>query len=330
MYPFNRSRRDLLQSAFAAVAIAAAGMPLSASAQEKKLLIGYWPIAAGLPFFAALNEGMFKAEGVNVEPVRFAGPNQAVEALIAGRIDGCANGVAITALALADALSPGMLKLVCLNFANEKYVLDQMIVPVASSIKSIKELSGKKVACGPGINNITLAKTILERSGNTNFQVVELPIGQLIPALASGQVDAAYVLEPSAVIGRLQGVTRSLGAGVVSRYALGDPNIAWIGGAAALSAKTIKDKTELVPKFLKAYGAGVDYVRKNGLQANKHLAGYTALEGNVAQEVPISGFIAHSEVKSSDIMAIQKLFDLFTERKVFDKQINAAQLLYKA
>jgi NitT/TauT family transport system substrate-binding protein len=186
------------------------------------------------------------------------------------------------------------------------------------------------VACGPGINNITLAKTILERSGNTNFQVVELPIGQLIPALASGQVDAAYVLEPSAVIGRLQGVTRSLGAGVVSRYALGDPNIAWIGGAAALSAKTIKDKTELVPKFLKAYGAGVDYVRKNGLQANKHLAGYTALEGNVAQEVPISGFIAHSEVKSSDIMAIQKLFDLFTERKVFDKQINAAQLLYKA
>jgi NitT/TauT family transport system substrate-binding protein len=320
----------MLKSTLAAAVVAATGIAPGAAAQEKKLLIGYWPIAAGLPFFSALNEGMFKSAGVNVEAVRFAGPNQVVEALIAGRIDGCANGVAITALALANALSPGLLKLVCLNFADEKYVLDQVIVPAGSSIKSIKQLSGKKVACGPGINNITLAKTIMERSGNTNVQVVELPIGQLIPALAAGQVDAAYVLEPTAVIGRLQGFTRSLGAGVVSRYALGDPNIPWIGGAAALSATALKEKAALVPGFLKGYDAGVDYVRKNGLQANKHLTGYTALEGAVAKEVPVSGFITHKEVQGKDVAAMQKLFDLFTERKVIDKPVNAAQLLYKA
>jgi NitT/TauT family transport system substrate-binding protein len=330
MSDFNRTRRTMLKSTFAAAAVAATSIAPGAAAQEKKLLIGYWPIAAGLPFYSALNEGMFKSAGVNVEAVRFAGPNQVVEALIAGRIDGCANGVAITALALADALSPGLLKLVCLNFADEKYVLDQVIVPAGSSIKSIKELSGKKVACGPGINNITLAKTIMERSGNTNVQVVELPIGQLIPALAAGQVDAAYVLEPTAVIGRIQGFTRSLGAGVVSRYALGDPNIPWIGGAAALSATALKEKAALVPGFLKGYDAGVDYVRKNGLQANKHLTGYTALEGAIAKEVPVSGFITHKEVQGKDIAAVQKLFDLFTERKVIDKPVNAAQLLYKA
>jgi NitT/TauT family transport system substrate-binding protein len=330
MSDFNRTRRTMLKSTFAAAAVAATGIAPGAAAQEKKLLIGYWPIAAGLPFYSALNEGMFKSAGVNVEAVRFAGPNQVVEALIAGRIDGCANGVAITALALADALSPGLLKLVCLNFADEKYVLDQVIVPAGSSIKSIKELSGKKVACGPGINNITLAKTIMERSGNTNVQVVELPIGQLIPALAAGQVDAAYVLEPTAVIGRIQGFTRSLGAGVVSRYALGDPNIPWIGGAAALSATALKEKAALVPGFLKGYDAGVDYVRKNGLQANKHLTGYTALEGAIAKEVPVSGFITHKEVQGKDVAAVQKLFDLFTERKVIDKPVNAAQLLYKA
>lgn len=331
MQAFKQQRRKFIRAAGAAAAsIATIGFPAIASGQDKKLVIGYWPISAGLPFYAAVNEGYFKAAGVNVEVARYPGPNQVVEAIIAGRVDGCANGVAITALALADQLSPGLLKLVVLNFANEKYVLDHVIVPAGSPIKSVRELSGKRIGCGPGINNVTLAKTILEKAGNTNFQVTELPQNQLVPSLAAGQLDAAYVLEPAAVIGRQQGLTRSLGAGVVSRFALGDPNTPWIGGAAALSSTALKEKAALVPGYLKAYANGVDYVRKNGLAANKHLAGYTALEGDVVKEVPVSGFILHNEVKPSDVAAVQTLFDLFTQRKVIEKQVSAAGLMYKA
>ena len=68
-------------------------------------------------------------------------------------------------LQLAEAQSPGLLKFVCLNFADEKYVLDQIIVPINSNVKTVKELAGKKVACGPGINNVTLAKIMLEHAG---------------------------------------------------------------------------------------------------------------------------------------------------------------------
>jgi NitT/TauT family transport system substrate-binding protein len=189
------SRRDTLVFGLkSSLAIAMGSFGLQTKAAEKKLSIGYWPIAAGLPFFAAVERGLFKQAGVEVEAIKFASPNQVVEAMIAGRIDGCANGVAITALALADAQNPGSIKFTCMNFANEKYILDQVIVPIGSSIKTISELSGKKVACGPGINNVTLAKAVMAGAGAINAQVVELPIAQILPALAAGQIDGAYVL----------------------------------------------------------------------------------------------------------------------------------------
>ncbi len=321
-------RLSLIKAMRFALGISALPLGFSAKADEKKLLIGYWPIAAGLPFFAALEKGFFKAAGVNVEAVKFASPSQVVEAMMAGRIDGCANGVAITALALADAQDPGNIKFTCVNFANEKYILDQVIVPVASPIKDISELSGKKVACGPGINNVTLAKAVMQGAGAKDAKVIELPIAQILPALSAGQVDAAYALEPTGVIGTQEKISRTIASGVVTKYVLGD-NLPWIGGAAALTEATLKNKAALVPAYLSGYTAGVNYVRKEGLNANQYLAGYTAIEGELAKAVPINGYIDHNEVKTSDIKALQKLFDIFTERKVFEKTIPAGALFYK-
>ncbi len=300
----------------------------SRSADEKKLLIGYWPIAAGLPFFAAMEKGLFKHAGVTVEAIKFASPSQVVEAMMAGRIDGCANGVAITALALADAQEPGNIKFTCVNYANEKYVLDQVIVPTTSTVKEISELSGLKIACGPGINNVTLAKAVMHGAGAKDAKVIELPIAQILPALFAGQVDAAYVLEPTGEIGIQEKISRTIASGVVTKYVLGD-NLPWIGGAAALTAATLKNKAALVPGFLAGYTAGVDYVRKEGLKANQYLVGYTAIEGDLAKAVPINGYIDYAEVKPSDVKALQRLFDIFAEKKVFEKPISAGSLFYK-
>lgn len=326
---FLSRRKVLAIAAKTGLGLSIAGIGAPVFAQEKKLLIGYWPLSAGLPFYAAMDRGLFKAAGVTVEAVKFASPNQVVDAMIAGRLDGCANGVAITALALADAQSPGSIKFTCMNFANKEFVLDQVIVPIDSPIKAISELRGKKVACGPGINNVTLAKAVLDGNQITDAKVIELPVPQILPALASGQIDAAYVLEPSAVIGKQQNISRSLGAGVITQYVLGN-NLPWIGGAAALNTTTLTEKAELVAGFLKGYTGGIEYVRQQGLAANAYLKGFTPIDGELAKEVPISGYINYSEVKPNDVVALQRLFDIFTERKVFTQSISAQSLIYRA
>ena len=139
-----------------------------------------------------------------------------------------------------------------------KNVLDEVIVPVASPAKVMADLKGKRVASGPGIQNVTLAKTVLERGGASGATVIELPIGQHVAALAAGQVDGAYTLEPTGTIGRLNGTTRVLEAGVISRYVLGDPMAPWFGGSASLTSDFIKKNPEEAKKFIAAYGKGVE------------------------------------------------------------------------
>ena len=67
------TRRRLLTAAASGVALASIGAPRFSFAQAApKLRMGYWPVAAGLPFFAAVEKGYFKEAGVEVEPLKFS------------------------------------------------------------------------------------------------------------------------------------------------------------------------------------------------------------------------------------------------------------------
>jgi len=323
----GKASRRLVIAGLAAVG-ASLGTPIFAQARTKAK-IGYWPISGGLAFFSAVERGFFTEAGIDMEAVRFAGPNQVVEAMIAGRIDGSANGTSSPTLALGDAQAPGSIQFVCMNFANATFVIDHILVPKDSPIKSISEIAGKRYACGPGINNVTLARAVLDGAGVKDTRVIELPGPQLLPSLASGQIDAAYVLEPTAVVGRKQGISRILETAVISKYVLGDSQAPWFGGAASLRTEFIKANPEAARKLVAAYARGVDYVRSAKSEANQYLKGYTAIDGDLINEVPVSGYRMYNEMTSADWAMTQKLFDLFYEKKVVPQPLNAQRMALK-
>jgi len=320
------ARRRVITGLGASAAVLAA----PAIAQSRtKARIGYWPISGGLAFFAAVERGFFAEAGIDMEAVRFAGPNQVVEAIVAGRIDGSANGTSSPTLALGDAQSPGLIQLICVNFANATHVIDHILVPINSPLKSVKEIAGKRYACGPGINNVVLAKAVLEGAGVPNPTVIELPAPQLLPSLAAGQIDAAYVLEPTAVIGRRQGISKILETAVISKYVFGDPQAPWFGGAASLRSAFVKANPDAAKRLVAAYAKGVEYVRTAKNEANQYLKGYTAIEGDLISEVPVSGYRMYNEMSSADWAMMQKLFDLFYEKKVVPQKLHAERMALK-
>ena len=326
---FSSNRRNVLKAVGAgATSAALIGLSHKALAQDDKILIGFWPIASGLPLYAGLERGIFKEAGLNVEGAKFASAQQVAEAMIAGRIHGSANGTASAALGLAEITSPNLFKIICSNPSNRTRVLDEFVVPKDSPIKTIAELAGKKIASGPGIQNVTLAKIILEKNGIANPQVVELPIGQHVPALAAGQIDAAYTLEPTGTAGRLKGLTRVLEPGVISKYVLGNHDAPWFGGSASVTTAFLKDRPEVAKRYVAAYAKAVDWVRKNPDAARNHMDGFTAIEPTLVKEVPLAGFTLYNEFKPSDIDYFQKFFDVFTERKIFNKRLDVKSLLY--
>ena len=324
----NATRRSVVKAAAVAGVISAFGAPAILRAQTPKIRIGYWPVAAGLPFFAAIEKGYFKEAGLDVEALKFAGAQQVMEAMLSGRSDGSSNGTGSANLAIGEIAQPGLFKIFCTNPSNAKFVLDEFIVAKDSPIKTMAELKGKRVASGPGIQNVTLAKTMLERAGAGVMAVTELPIGQHIAAIAAGQIDAAYTLEPTGTIGRMNGTTRVLEAGVVAKYILGDPLAPWHGGSASLTSEFIKKYPEIAKKFIAAYARGVDLVRNKPADARQYMKGYTAIEGPLTSEVPLASYMLYNEFKPADIAYFQKFYDLFTDKGIFDKKVLVDGLLY--
>src|SRR5437763_6138582 len=145
-------RRSLVVAAGLGSALAVVGMPRLARAQAgPKIRIGFWPVAAGLPFFAAVDKGYFKEAGLDVEPLKFAGAQQVMEAMLSGRSDGSANGTGSANLAIGEIAQPGLFKIFATNPSNAKFVLEEFLLPKDSPIKSVAELKGKRVASAPGL-----------------------------------------------------------------------------------------------------------------------------------------------------------------------------------
>jgi NitT/TauT family transport system substrate-binding protein len=325
------ARRRLFTLAASGAALASLGVPMLSRAQAgPKIRVGYWPVAAGLPFFAAIEKGYFKEAGLDVEPLKFAGAQQVMEAMLAGRSDGSANGTGSANLAIGEIAQPGLFKIFATNPSNARHVLEEFLVPAGSTVKTVAELKGKRVASGPGIQNVTLAKTMLERAGAGVMSVTELPIGQHVAALAAGQIDAAYTLEPTGTIGRMNGTTRVLEAGVVAHYILGDPMAPWHGGSASLTSEFIKKNPAEAKKFIAAYAKGIELVRTRPDEARAFMKGYTAIEGPLTKEVPLASYMLYNEFKASDIAYFQKFYDLFSDKGIFEKRVAVEPLLYKA
>lgn len=325
----NAGRRQILQAAGAA--LAGLGAPAVLRAQGgPKIRIGYWPVAAGLPFFAAIEKGYFKEAGLDVEPLKFAGAQQVMEAMLSGRSDGSSNGTGSANLAIGEIAQPGLFKIFATNPSNAKHVLDEFLLPKDSPVKSLAELKGKRVASGPGIQNMTLAKTMLERAGAGAVSVTELPIGQHVAAIAAGQVDAVYTLEPTGTVGRLNGTTRLLEAGVVARYVLGDPMAPWHGGSASLTTEFIKKYPAEAKRYIAAYARGIELVRTRPDEARQFMKGYTAIDGALTAEVPLASYMLYNEFRASDIAYFQKFYDLFAEKNIFEKRVMVEPMLFKA
>jgi NitT/TauT family transport system substrate-binding protein len=321
-------RRALLA---AGAALGALALPRPARAQSgAKIRIGYWPIAAGLPFYVAVERGFFKQAGIDVEPLKFAGAQQVMEAMLSGRADGSANGTGSANLAIGEIASPGLFKIIVSNPSNAQHVLDEFLVAKDNPVKAIAELKGKKVGSGPGIQNVTLCKTVLERSGATDTTVVELPIGQHVASIAAGQIDAVYTLEPTGTVGRLNGITRVLEAGVISKYILGNALAPWFGGSASLTTEFIRKAPDETKKYIAAYVKGVEFVRQQPSEARQYLKGYTAIEGALTAEVPLAAYTLYNEFTKADVEMFQKFFDLFTDKKIFDKRVLVEPMIYKS
>ncbi len=274
------SRRQLLQAGAAGLAVLAAPAIVRAQAAPK-IRIGYWPVAAGLPFFAAVDKGYFKEAGLDVEPLKFAGAQQVMEAMLAGplrrqrqrhRLGQPRHRRDRAAGPLQDLLHQPQQRQ-----ERARRIHRRQGQPHQDHGRPEGQAASPRA---PASRTSRCARPCWSAPAPPARRVSELPIGQHVAALVAGQVDACYTLEPTGTIGRMNGTTRvhrsRRGRQVHPRRPDGARGTA---ARPALTTEFIKKNPEVAKKYIAAYARGVELVRTKPDEARQYLKGYTAIEG---------------------------------------------------
>jgi NitT/TauT family transport system substrate-binding protein len=162
------------------------------STDSAPIVIGYssWP--GWWPWAIAEAEGLFTANGLNVELKWFDSYIASMEALAAGQLDGNSQTLNDTISFAADAVNGEVVVLVNDNSAGNDKII------VSEEINTIADLKGKKVAIEEGVVDDFLLALALEREGMSrdDVEIVGMDTGDAAAAFASGNVDAVGAFPP--------------------------------------------------------------------------------------------------------------------------------------
>ena len=169
----------------------------SANGLEKSAVkVGALPVVDYAALWVARQKGLFKKQGLNVTIEVLAGGAVAVPKLAAGSLDFSINNY-------VSAIQATQTKTAPMKILLDAYQLDSgsaaIVVAGDSPIRKPEDLKGKKVSVNTkGYVPQLLIDVALQRSGfqlpDSAFSEVDFP--QLVSALKSHSIDAAWVVEP--------------------------------------------------------------------------------------------------------------------------------------
>jgi NitT/TauT family transport system substrate-binding protein len=194
-----------------------------------------------------------------------------------------------------------------------------------SPLKVMRDLKGKRVGTFPGITSLALAKAVLRPHFDPNKEVtlIEIPPGNIVQALAAGQIDAYFTPEPFGMMAEAKGVGRYLSKSPLS--ALNLPN-GYPGGAFFFNSKFLKEKPILAKKVKAAIYKGVDFIQTNEGEARKFLPKYTNLPEPFAMKIPWEPW---TKIEQYNKSFGQPYFEVFKKEGLFQKHVDTSQLYYQ-
>jgi NitT/TauT family transport system substrate-binding protein len=319
---------DLAICAVTALTLSAAG-PDRAAAQDK-VSVGVFPVSSSLPYFVALERGFFKEQNIEPEMTKLMGGPPNVAAMMTNQIEVSAVLVTLEGLN-ANVKKPGVAMYISVNSQTKVWKMEQFVVRNGFKAETITDLKGAKLMSAPGPANLNTAKAILAKNGlkEGDYTIDQLDMAQHINAMTAGTFDGGYTLEPNASMMIKAGVARSLEAGVISKYILGDEAADAYAAGCAMTSDFIGKRPEVAKRFAAAWSKAIDFINKNPDEARKYLAKNTFTPDNVIDMVSMLGYVMAGDMTAKQIGDLQKLADFGSSIGVVPEKLDVTKVLQK-
>jgi len=231
---------------------------VSAPEEKVTLKLGVLSVEDTLPYFVAVDEGTYAAEGVDVEVVPFASAMERDSALVAGELDGVFNDPIGVAL-LKEGGTDVVIVSLSLGEKPEEGVF-AIIASPNSSISSPADLKGKDIAISSGTIIEYVTDRMLEENGISGEETEKVEVKQIpvrLELLLQGKVEAATLPEPLA----------SLAAAKGSKLIISDASLP-SGRSVSQTVLVFREdyaveNPDAIKRFLRANGKAADAINSN-------------------------------------------------------------------
>ncbi len=243
-----RNRTGVAATVFALIAGLALAMPAAAQ-QPKKIKVGTFKL---VHMMAPVFYERFLPKDIQVELVYFASSLDIEKAVVNGNIEFGEYGT--TAALIAG--SQGDPQVLIGDAARKGAAI---VVKKDSSIKTVADLRGKKIANFPGALQDVLLRATLQKAGldpNKDVQLIKVTWAEMPIALQRGDVDAYSGSEPHPTIAVSEGYGRVL----LYPY---DTPIGSLNSALATSKTMVEKNPQIVQAVVCAQKAAYEYMMKN-------------------------------------------------------------------
>ena len=236
---------------------AAPGKPAAAS-NDKVLITEAFHSLLYLPLYVAREKGFFTQNKIEVTAIRAAGSGPtALASVLSGEAQFSVHGPEHVAFAKAKGGETRALNAV----ANSAPVW--VLAKKGVTISKPEVFKGKKIVVGlaPTTSNTLFRKLLIDNGidAKKDLTITEVQNGSELGPVLANQADVAIVYEPQADQGVAQGLE------IVYDFTKIYPDFAF--STANTSLKLIKEKPELVARFVKAMEASLAYIHANPAEA---------------------------------------------------------------
>lgn len=273
----------LLATTLLATACGSDGGGGSAGSGPDKVTVGVIPILDVAPIYLGDKKGFFKKHNIELTLKQAEGGAAITPAVVSGQYQFGFSNVTSMLLAQGQGLPIKVISNGVASTGVDGKDFAALMVKGDSPIKSAKDLEGKTVAANTLKNIVdTSVRASVRKAGGdpTKVRFVQMPFPDQPGALANGNVDAVFVVEPFQ-----QTVLEQGGRKIASSYVDLAPDLTV---AVYFTSQQLQQQNpDLVKRFTQAMNESLSYADSHADEARQIITTYTDIKSDVVAKVTL-------------------------------------------